>query len=159
FIVIDHPPSLLKPQLIHLADRHLGIGCDQILMLTPPRTQTANVFCHIYNQDGSEAEQCGNGLRCIARYLSNKNKQTTFHIETLAGVFKVDVLNESLVRMNMGAPQQNIVTRYLTDSTHPVTVHEVQYGNPHAIVEVGHNPINDPLLTKLAHWISTHTQF
>ena len=76
FIVIDavsQAVSLSKSQIIWLSDRHLGIGCDQVLLIEKSADPEFDFFYRIYNSDGSESGQCGNGARCIAKFISDKN--------------------------------------------------------------------------------------
>ena len=92
FVVIDATKSsvdLKKIPIETLANRHTGIGFDQMLVITP--SSHADFFCHIYNADGSEAEQCGNGLRCVARYVHEEGlyNQAALVLETKAGNFSV----------------------------------------------------------------------
>ncbi|MDX1519048.1 MAG: diaminopimelate epimerase, partial [Gammaproteobacteria bacterium] len=65
----DRAFSLTREQIIRIADRRFGVGCDQVLVLEPPKQSTADVYYRIFNADGGEVEQCGNGARCIAVYL------------------------------------------------------------------------------------------
>ena len=72
FIVLELPAGATPPsarQWRQLADRHLGIGFDQALVLEPPRSAGTQAFYRVFNADGNEVEQCGNGARCVARYL------------------------------------------------------------------------------------------
>ena len=61
--------SLTSEQVRHLADRRFGIGCDQLLLVEPARSRTTDFYYRIFNADGSEVEQCGNGARCFARFV------------------------------------------------------------------------------------------
>ena len=75
FIVIDtinQTVDLSERQIRTLADRHFGIGCDQILLVEPPRSADTDFYYRIFNADGSEVEQCGNGARCFARFVRSK---------------------------------------------------------------------------------------
>ncbi|OOY41994.1 diaminopimelate epimerase, partial [Solemya velum gill symbiont] len=72
FNAIDHPLELSPEQIRQLADRHFGIGCDQVLLVEAPRDQETDFYYRIYNADGGEVEQCGNGARCFARYVHDK---------------------------------------------------------------------------------------
>ena len=75
FIVLEDPAAELRPDadlIRRLADRRRGIGCDQLLLLRPTDAPEADIRCRVFNADGGEAEQCGNGMRCVARYLDDK---------------------------------------------------------------------------------------
>ena len=75
FVVLDAtraPLALDRAQLRLLADRHFGIGCDQILQVEPPRSPDTDFYYRIFNADGGEVEQCGNGARCFVRYVHER---------------------------------------------------------------------------------------
>ena len=89
-----------------LADRHLGVGCDQVLLVEPPKNPLADFFYRIFNADGSEVEMCGNGARCFARFvqeqeLTNKNRILA---ETVKGTLELIVNNDHSVTVDMGVP-------------------------------------------------------
>lgn len=144
FVVIDGIrqtiPLLNIPQL---CDRHIGIGCDQLLLIEP--TDKADFACRIYNADGSEAEQCGNGMRCVARFI-NENKFTskqTFSIALKNSIVTVTILENNLISVAMGIPNflpANIP--FITDQAEPPYLIEnllftvLSIGNPHAITFV-----------------------
>jgi diaminopimelate epimerase len=114
--------------IMRMADRHLGIGFDQLLVIEP--STEADFFCRIYNADGSEAEQCGNGLRCIARYLHEEklHVDASLRIQTKAGIFPIHIHDYQHIAVTMGAP--TII------STDPVSFSMISVGNPHAILKV-----------------------
>jgi diaminopimelate epimerase len=85
-----------------LADRHTGIGCDQLIVLEPPRHPAAQLFMRIRNPDGSEAEACGNATRCIARLLHEETGDRRARIETVAGLLAAEVLGDGRVAVDMG---------------------------------------------------------
>jgi len=85
-----------------LADRHTGIGCDQLILLEPPRQPTAQIFMRILNADGSEAAACGNGTRCIARLIAEETGEKAVRIETLAGLLDAELLPDRRVAVDMG---------------------------------------------------------
>src|SRR5271163_4160619 len=85
FVVLDQrrdPIAIDAAAARALADRHTGIGCDQLLLLEPPRHPRALAFLRILNPDGSEAEACGNGTRCVARLLAAETERRVLLIET-----------------------------------------------------------------------------
>lgn len=119
-------------------DRHTGVGFDQLLLLMP--SSVADVKCRIFNSDGSEAEQCGNGMRCVALYLAEQEKipTKTTTIETAGGLVQAEVLSGQEVQVSMGVP---VLTPGWMDLTipslkKPVRVFALSMGNPHAILEV-----------------------
>jgi diaminopimelate epimerase len=88
-----------------LADRRTGIGCDQLLLLLPPRDERAQVFLRILNPDGSEAEACGNGTRCIAALLAGETGRRDVAIETVAGLLRATVDETGIATVTMGEPR------------------------------------------------------
>ena len=85
-----------------LADRHTGIGCDQLILIEAPRQPTAQAFMRILNADGSEAEACGNGARCIARLIAEETGEPHVRLETLAGLLDAELLPDRRVAVDMG---------------------------------------------------------
>lgn len=139
FAVINGLTQKIAPELWpmqRLSHRHLGIGFDQMLILRPAKA--ADFYCQIINADGSEAEQCGNGLRCVARYIVEEklSDKIQFTIETKAGVFAVDVPNFETIEVTMGEPKISALAHQLTTKTHtsPLTMSIISMGNPHAIL-------------------------
>lgn len=91
----------------HLADRHTGVGCDQIMVLRRPSDPKHLAAFEIWNADGSQAEQCGNGVRCLGRYLqlSGDAPPGPFELAGPAGVIRIECLDDGMVRVDMGAPK------------------------------------------------------
>jgi diaminopimelate epimerase len=137
-----------------LANRYTGIGFDQLIVLEP--SQQADVFCKIYNADGSEAAQCGNGLRCVARFMHEKHPKTgkSYQLQTLGGIFLATLMDHDQVCIQMGHPlihRPNIHLPAL--SSYPIT--HIEIGNHHVIVRVESlNPLN---ITQLAITLKTET--
>lgn len=155
---LDQKYSFTPDIISQFANRHIGIGFDQLLLI---ETSTqADYYCRIYNSDGSEAEQCGNGLRCIARYI-HEEKITTksnFQIATKAGIFPLEIADYDHIRIAMGSPKiQNslMVLNISGDTSIPVSI--LSMGNPHAIIKVDSLNLNS--LTQLIPQISTHSLF
>lgn len=140
FVVIntlDQSVDKTTTAMAKLANRHTGVGSDQILLIEP--SKQADFFCRIFNADGSEAEQCGNGLRCVARFIKDAGLSQTsfFTIETRAGIHPVTISNETDIRIGMGIPQIIAHTKELTLPTHEKwTATVISMGNPHAILQV-----------------------
>jgi diaminopimelate epimerase len=86
----------------NIADRRTGIGCDQLILIEPPRHPSAQVSMRILNADGSEAEACGNATRCIASLVAEETGDNRARIETLAGLLETEVLPNSSVAVDMG---------------------------------------------------------
>lgn len=135
-----------------LADRHLGVGCDQIITISPPRTHDALASYGIWNADGSASRQCGNGARCVAAYVMRGNGEratgTRFVLDSPAGTHEVEALGDGNFRIAMGVPvfepvriplagcdgAQDLYDLHI-GGTH-VGFGAVSMGNPHAVVEV-----------------------
>lgn len=107
FDAIHHALTLTPEKLRRLADRHTGVGCDQVLVVERPTRPGADFRYRIYNADGGEVEQCGNGARCFARFvrergLSDKNELV---VETLGGLIRPRIEADGQVTVNMGVPR------------------------------------------------------
>src|SRR5207237_8529991 len=86
----------------NIADRRTGIGCDQLILIEPPRHPAAQVSMRILNADGSEAEACGNATRCIASLVAEETGDNRARIETLAGLLETELLPDRNVAVDMG---------------------------------------------------------
>lgn len=109
FVVIDainQQPDLTPENIRLLADRHFGVGCDQVLLVENSSRENVDFKYRIFNADGSEVEQCGNGARCFARFV--KEKQLTcsnrIRVETAGGDIILSIDKDDLVTVNMGIP-------------------------------------------------------
>lgn len=153
FIVLDAAPDQPLPdaqQWRQLSDRHTGVGFDQALVLEAPRRAGTEVFYRIFNADGSEVEQCGNGARCVARLLNvraNGRQLTHFTMDSPGGLVEAQVGADGRVAVNMGVPDFNPAslpflepvraTRYSrTLGAQTVEFGVVSMGNPHAVLQV-----------------------
>ena len=110
FIVIDSteaPFTMTTNQLRFIADRHLGIGADQILIVEKARTPDTDFRYRIFNQDGGEGEMCGNGARCFARYVYDRGLTTKkkIRVETMKGIIQPELQDDGRVKVDMGAPR------------------------------------------------------
>jgi diaminopimelate epimerase len=109
FVVLDEtrgPLDLNAAQYRFLADRHFGVGADQILAVRPSPVPGIDFEYLIYNADGQQVEQCGNGARCFARFVSDQGliDKETIRVQTLGGVIEPRLLPDGRVSVNMGAP-------------------------------------------------------
>jgi diaminopimelate epimerase len=152
FVVFDASPgqSMLTPeQFRHLADRHTGIGYDQALVLERPRRADTAVFYRIFNSDGLEVEQCGNGARCIAALLHRRGSAGTGAItmDSPAGLIHARILRGNVVSVDMGEPSFDpralpfdapaAIDPYSLDvDGQIISIGAVSMGNPHAVLEV-----------------------
>jgi diaminopimelate epimerase len=130
-----------------LADRHKGIGCDQLILIEEPRDPTAQAFMRIINADGSDAEACGNGTRCIARLIAEETGTSRVRIETLAGLLDAELLPDLRVAVDMGPARTGWrdipLTREMDTLSVDLAVEQLanpvctSIGNPHATFFVG----------------------
>ena len=152
FMVIDNVTQnifLNNEQIARLADRQRGVGFDQLLMVEPPYDPDTDFHYRIFNADGSEVQQCGNGARCFGRFvrhkgLSNKNR---FRVSTKKGTIDIDLLNDGQVKVDMGAPvfepQQIPFRANKAEITYILRANEETFlcgvlsmGNPHCVMLV-----------------------
>ena len=156
FAVVDlltQRAKLSPAQIAALADRHRGIGFDQLLAVEPPQRPEADFRYRIFNTDGSEAEQCGNGARCFARFVVERGltKKQTLVLEVPRGIITATLQDQGWVEVDMGAPSftleafpvmlgaraqaQGLSVELSTDAG-PATLTLVSMGNPHGVVFV-----------------------
>lgn len=152
FVVIDlisQRCKLRRRDIRRLADRHFGIGCDQVLVVEPPSRPDVDFRYRIYNADGEEVEQCGNGARCFARFVRDKrltNKQV-ITVEVPGGVLELRIRDNNEVEVDMGKPvlepQQIPFAAPAMAAHYPLQVGEqtleigaVSMGNPHSVLTV-----------------------
>ncbi len=108
-----HVPIILTAEQIRLlADRHFGVGFDQLLMVESAQQQGVDFNYRIFNADGSEVEQCGNGARCFARYVHDKGltQKNPIRVATRAGIIELCITSAGLVRVNMAFPKLDLPT-------------------------------------------------
>jgi diaminopimelate epimerase len=149
FVVINaisQAIDLQKLGIPQLADRHLGIGFDQLLLIET--SQHADFSCRIFNADGSEAEQCGNGVRCIARFIHEEHlsPNTSLTLETKAGISKIEIDTYDKIKVTMGLPkfEHHEIPFLIEHSANMFELADVaadqltvlSMGNPHTIVQV-----------------------
>lgn len=153
FIVIETSAGITLPSSAtwrQLADRHTGIGFDQALVLEPARQPNTSVFYRIFNADGGEVEQCGNGARCIAAYLHRKGRVTAGSVamDSPAGLVTARVFEAGVVAVDMGlpnfepgalpfaAPMSAATYELALEDGEHVVIGAVSMGNPHAVLQV-----------------------
>ena len=161
FILIDNrqsPEPCLNPeQAVLWCDRHFGIGADGVIFALPGQTGT-DYTMRIFNSDGSEPEMCGNGIRCMAKFVADlegvdgkrAGNKTTYQIQTLAGLITPKLLADDRIQVDMGlprllasevpttlaAPDQKVIARSLEAAGQTWEVTCVSMGNPHCITFV-----------------------
>lgn len=141
-----------------LANRYMGIGFDQLLIIEP--SKQADFFCRIFNSDGTEAEQCGNGLRCVARFLHEEKliHQRILKLETKAGIYPLTIQDYDHIQVTMGEPQVKETLLQLSLShNHSIPISVISVGNPHAIVKVA--SIDNVLANQLGAEIAANAIF
>ncbi len=158
FLVFDAPaaPAILDSRRLRaLGDRHTGVGFDQALMLEPSRDPNTRIFYRIFNADGSEVEQCGNGARCVAALLYSRAPELgrDFRMGSLGGVVHARVRDDGTVSVDMGVPnfdpgclpfQATAGADALTEAPAytlsvdgaELEIGAVSIGNPHAVLQV-----------------------
>ncbi len=153
FLVFESRPGAGLPELQQwrrLADRHQGVGFDQALLLEPPRTAGTTIYYRIFNADGTEVEQCGNGARCVARYLQLAGRVAAdgrVAMGSPGGVIQAQLLGDGRVAVDLGRPNFDPAalpfTATAAESTYSLQVGSehvefgaVSMGNPHAVVRV-----------------------
>ena len=142
FIVVDQRDSkfnLSKSLIRKLSDRNFGIGFDQLLIMENSDSHNADFKYRIFNADGGEVEQCGNGARCFYKYIKNYglSDNLTIKVETLSGIISLSEDGEGLVKVDMGMPE--IIK---TINRHEVNYDHVLIGNPHAVINLADNNIS-----------------
>lgn len=173
FVVLDlitQRYRLRERDILRIADRHFGIGCDQILVVEHPQRPHVDFRYRIYNCDGSEVEQCGNGARCFAKFVSDKKLtgKSTIRVETKAGDIELELISNQQVRVNMGEPvlaPQDIPLLMDKQATHyqlqlpeqTVDLGAVSMGNPHCTLLV--DDINTEQVATLGPIIESHPSF
>ncbi|OFZ95023.1 MAG: diaminopimelate epimerase [Betaproteobacteria bacterium RIFCSPLOWO2_02_67_12] len=150
FVVVDattEPFILDAAQLRRIADRHFGIGCDQILVVEPARGSDADFRYRVFNADGGEVEQCGNGARCFVKFVHARGltAKSEIRVETLAGVISPRLEADGEVSVDMGLPRLEApLVQTIDIDGAPLEVVILSMGNPHAVqqvADVDHAPV------------------
>lgn len=155
FLVIDAVSQhvWLRPSQVHkLADRHTGVGFDQLLLIEPPSRPDADFDYRVFNSDGGEVEHCGNGARCLAKFVSDREltAKPTITVNTARGLIELAITESGLISVNMGRPVLDIQalpykappqpdetqTVSLNTPTGPLEFGLISMGNPHAVTIV-----------------------
>ena len=173
FVVIDliSQHYRLRPRDVRkLADRHFGVGCDQVLVVEPPQNPEVDFRYRIYNADGKEVEQCGNGARCFARFVREKKLtgKRVISVETAAGIIELRVHPDHEIEVNMGLPEleparipftaaQRAPSYTLAVGDREVEIGAVSMGNPHAVLRV--NNIARADVETLGPLLESHADF
>jgi|TARA_R110002072_G_scaffold127330_1_gene264682 diaminopimelate epimerase len=173
FVVIDlisQHYKLRAQDVRRLADRHYGVGCDQVLVVEAPKNPNVDFRYRIYNADGEEVEQCGNGARCFARFVRDKKLtgKRVIKVETSAGVIELRVHANHEVEVNMGSPEfepskipmvasARAQSYSLLVAGQELEIGALSIGNPHAVLRVPDARQAD--VEQLGPLIETHSNF
>ena len=160
FVMVDaisQKVSITPERAKRLADRHFGVGCDQVLVVEAPQRADADFRYRIFNQDGAEVENCGNGARCFALFVRQRGL-TSKHIivaEPATGILTLKVHDNNLVTVNMGEPvfdpasipfaaEQEQAQYSLNLGEERLSIFAASMGNPHAVTcvdDLDHYPV------------------
>ncbi|ABA56844.1 diaminopimelate epimerase [Nitrosococcus oceani ATCC 19707] len=173
FVVIDalsQPLSLTASQVRWIANRRLGIGCDQVLLVTPASLPAIDFGYRIFNADGGEVEQCGNGARCFARFVREQGltDKNVLRVQTASGIIELQLETDGQITVDMGVPRfaphqipfkvdQEADYYSLELDGQQVEIGAVSMGNPHCVLRV---PAVDT--APVAHWgplLESHPRF
>ncbi|MCP3866697.1 MAG: diaminopimelate epimerase [Gammaproteobacteria bacterium] len=170
FNAIDQEVQLTPEQCRRIADRHFGIGCDQILLIEVSREPDTDFYYRIFNADGSEVEQCGNGARCFGRYVRTQGLtgKEVIDVGTHSGRIKLYIENEDQIRIDMGAPvlEPDLIPLEADrrELLYPIDVNGKQFdiggvsmGNPHAVLQVA--SVNSAPVLTLGPLLENHVCF
>lgn len=173
FVVLDginQNIALSTEQIRHIADRHFGVGCDQLLLVETPTVPDADFRYRIFNADGGEVEQCGNGARCFVRFVHDTGltSKTEIRVQTMCGLITLKLEADGMVTVNMGAPrfepdkipflaESQALTYRLPVEGKSLEIGALSMGNPHAIQLVD-DVETSPVLAQ-GELIENHAQF
>ncbi len=179
FVIIETMTQRFAPEpetIQEIADRHYGIGADQVLLLGPAIGADHDFTYRIFNADGSEAEQCGNGARCVARFLFDRGFTTSpkIRLKTVTRVIVADVLPDGRVKVDMGAPvvgnpeavamrldTQGLIDKApfyeLTVACRLISFCPVSMGNPCAVIVT--QALDTAFVETVGRALSTHAVF
>ena len=138
FVVLDFTNRAfdLSPEILRkIANRNLGIGCDQVLVVEKTRDPSAEFRYRIFNADGGEVEQCGNGARCFVKFVRAKGltAKREIRVETLAGTIVPRLEDDGEVSVDMGPPKMESLHEKISVEGKPLDVAVLSMGNPHAV--------------------------
>lgn len=178
FVVVDGfstPVSLTSEQIQKIANRHFGVGCDQLLVVEKTNTPNVDFRYRIFNADGGEVEQCGNGARCFVRFVHDKGltQKNEIAVETASGLITLTLGDHNQVTVNMGTPifepakipfiapaldlQARQKTYALQLHKQTIDISAVSMGNPHAVTIVDN--VDTANVAELGPAIEAHSLF
>ncbi len=173
FMVIDGVRQAFepRPELVRRwADRFAGVGFDQLLLIEPPQGREAEFRYRIFNADGGEVAQCGNGARCFARFVREQGLSDSeiIAVETNAGLLRLEMIDATRVRVDMGQPRfepEQIPLRadsrqdlYTTEyDGREISFSALSVGNPHMVIQV--DDVDTADVDTLGPWFESHPMF
>ena len=173
FVVIDamnQKINLSTEQLRFLANRRLGVGCDQVLLVETAKQEGVDFRYRIFNADGGEVEQCGNGARCFARFVRDKalSNKDRIRVETNSGLIELHVEQDEQVTVDMGIPRfepaeipfqatQQAMSYQLQVDNETIELNVLSMGNPHAVMLV--DDVDAAPVERLGPLIESHKRF
>ena len=173
FVVIDavtQNVNLSAAVVRRITDRHLGIGCDQVLIVEPPSSTDIDFNYRIFNSDGSEVEQCGNGARCLARFVRDRklSGKESIRVKTMNRIIGLSISKDNTISVDMGIPQfepkdlpfeaECRSASYEIDlGDQTSTIAAISMGNPHAVMFV--DDIDSAPVSTIGSKIEKHYRF
>lgn len=173
FVVVDatrEQVELTPSRVRAIADRHFGVGCDQLLLVEQPSAPGVDFRYRIFNADGGEVEQCGNGARCFVRFVHDKKltAKSEIRVETRSGIISPRLREDGLVTVDMGVPvlaaadvpfvsDSDAVVQALDVGGEQVAITAVSMGNPHAVQVVA--DVDAAPVTSQGALIEQHARF
>ncbi len=173
FVVLDlisQRCNLRSRHVQQLANRRTGIGCDQVLVIEPPLSPDVDFQYRIFNADGSEVEQCGNGVRCVAQFVRERRltAKKSIVVESAGGRMHLSVRDDGQIEVDMGAPElepdripfeaETRAAAYILEvDQHSLDIGAVSMGNPHAVTRVA--DIDSADVATLGPAIESHPRF
>jgi len=166
---MEQPFNLSRETIRQLADRHRGVGFDQLLLVSPADSADVDFVYRIINSDGGEVEQCGNGARCFAQYVYEKglSQQPLLRVSTLGGIITLQREANGWIRVDMGVPRfsaEAIAYDAKVESKNHLSINgvEVEFGlvsvgNPHAVMRVA--DIDQAAVASLGPALESHPRF
>lgn len=150
FVFMDYEEFLKTKMTLEqlskrLCDRHFGVGADGLIIPVPYDGDDADIEWRYYNSDGTTAQMCGNGMRCFARYVYDNGliNKKSFAVKTLAGIKKPEILDNGLIKVNMGKPILNEPDIPFNGEKQigDFKITPVSMGNPHCVIFTDNTPL------------------
>ncbi len=170
FDAINQQIALSAQQVRDIANRRFGVGCDQVLFIESAQNPEMDFYYRIFNADGNEVAQCGNGARCIMQFVHQRglSKKRSLKVETLSGHIELHLEEDGLINVNMGVPDfepehipfdaDAMALSYSLDvADEKLNIGAVSMGNPHAVLQVDNVQTAD--VQRLGPLIESHPRF